>query len=65
MAKAKTNTEDYLRMYRQMMRIRTFEDNANQRHTEADPPRQAFSIRFFYATPDGVGEGPCQHSPPT
>ena len=29
MTDAKTNTEDYLRMYRQMMRIRAFEDQAN------------------------------------
>ena len=28
--KDNSNREDYLRMYRQMVRIRAFEDNANQ-----------------------------------
>ncbi|MFT6775961.1 MAG: TPP-dependent pyruvate/acetoin dehydrogenase alpha subunit, partial [Paracoccaceae bacterium] len=34
----KTNTEDYLRMYTQMVRIRTFEDNANQLYLSAKMP---------------------------
>ena len=34
----KHNTEDYLRMYRQMVRIRTFEDNANQLYLSAKMP---------------------------
>jgi TPP-dependent pyruvate/acetoin dehydrogenase alpha subunit len=38
MVKTKTNTEDYLRMYRQMMRIRSFEDNANQLYLSAKMP---------------------------
>lgn len=31
----KLNSEDYLRVYRQMVRIRTFEDDANQLHLSA------------------------------
>jgi acetoin:2,6-dichlorophenolindophenol oxidoreductase subunit alpha len=34
----KTNTEAYLRMYRQMVRIRAFEDNANQLYLSAKMP---------------------------
>ncbi len=33
-----TNSEDYLRVYRQMVRIRTFEDNANQLYLSAKMP---------------------------
>ena len=36
--KPKHNDEDYLRMYRQMVRIRTFEDNANQLYLDAKMP---------------------------
>ncbi|PXW65548.1 hypothetical protein C7964_1201, partial [Loktanella sp. PT4BL] len=35
---ASSNTEDYLRMYRQMVRIRSFEDNANQLYLSAKMP---------------------------
>ena len=34
----KKNTEAYLRMYRQMVRIRSFEDNANQLYLSAKMP---------------------------
>ncbi len=36
--KPATNAEDYLRMYRQMVRIRTFEDQANQLYLSAKMP---------------------------
>ena len=36
--KSKSNTESYLRMYRQMVRIRAFEDNANQLYLSAKMP---------------------------
>ena len=32
------NTDDYLRMYRQMVRIRAFEDQANQLYLTAKMP---------------------------
>jgi pyruvate dehydrogenase E1 component alpha subunit len=35
---ANPNAADYLRMYRQMARIRTFEDHANQLYLEAKMP---------------------------
>ena len=35
---ARGNTESFLRMYRQMVRIRTFEDNANQLYLSAKMP---------------------------
>ena len=38
MRTAKGNAEDFLRMYRQMVRIRTFEDNANQLYLSAKMP---------------------------
>ena len=36
--KKASNAADYLRMYRQMLRIRTFEDNANQLYLSAKMP---------------------------
>ena len=56
MAKAKTNTEDYLRMYRQMVRIRTFEDNANQLYLSAKMP----GLTHMYSGEEGVAVGICE-----
>jgi len=56
MAKAKTNTEDYLRMYRQMVRIRTFEDNANQLYLSAKMP----GLTHMYSGEEAVAVGICE-----
>ena len=53
---AKTNTEDYLRMYRQMMRIRTFEDNANQLYLSAKMP----GLTHMYSGEEAVAVGICE-----
>ena len=52
-AEPKTNTEDYLRMYRQMMRIRTFEDNANQLYLSAKMP----GLTHMYSGEEAVAVG--------
>lgn len=54
--KAKTNTEDYLRMYRQMVRIRTFEDNANQLYLSAKMP----GLTHMYSGEEAVAVGICE-----
>ena len=56
MAKAKTNTEDYLRMYRQMVRIRAFEDNANQLYLSAKMP----GLTHMYSGEEAVAVGICE-----
>jgi len=56
MAKAKTNTEDYLRMYRQMVRIRTFEDNANKLYLSAKMP----GLTHMYSGEEAVAVGICE-----
>ena len=56
MAKSKTNTEDYLRMYRQMVRIRTFEDNANQLYLSAKMP----GLTHMYSGEEAVAVGICE-----
>ncbi|SDX58890.1 thiamine pyrophosphate-dependent dehydrogenase E1 component subunit alpha [Roseicitreum antarcticum] len=56
MAKAKTNTEDYLQMYRQMVRIRTFEDNANQLYLSAKMP----GLTHMYSGEEAVAVGICE-----
>lgn len=56
MAKAKTNTEAYLRMYRQMVRIRTFEDNANQLYLSARMP----GLTHMYSGEEAVAVGICE-----
>lgn len=56
MAKAKTNTEEYLRMYRQMVRIRTFEDNANQLYLSAKMP----GLTHMYSGEEAVAVGICE-----
>ncbi|TNF19634.1 MAG: thiamine pyrophosphate-dependent dehydrogenase E1 component subunit alpha [Rhodobacteraceae bacterium] len=52
----KTNTEDYLRMYRQMVRIRTFEDHANQLYLSARMP----GLTHMYSGQEAVAVGICE-----
>jgi len=54
--KKKSNTEDYLRMYRQMVRIRTFEDNANQLYLSAKMP----GLTHMYSGEEAVAVGICE-----
>lgn len=56
MTKAKTNTEDYLRMYRQMVRIRSFEDQANQLYLSAKMP----GLTHMYSGEEAVAVGICE-----
>jgi len=56
MAKTKTNTEDYMQMYRQMVRIRTFEDNANQLYLSAKMP----GLTHMYSGEEAVAVGICE-----
>ncbi len=55
-AKKKTNIEDYLRMYRQMVRIRTFEDKANQLYLSAKIP----GLTHMYSGEEAVAVGICE-----
>jgi TPP-dependent pyruvate/acetoin dehydrogenase alpha subunit len=52
----KTNTEDYLRMYTQMVRIRTFEDNANQLYLSAKMP----GLTHMSSGQEAVAVGICE-----
>ncbi|MBB4123233.1 thiamine pyrophosphate-dependent dehydrogenase E1 component subunit alpha [Martelella radicis] len=52
----KHNREDYLRMYRQMVRIRTFEDNANQLYLSAKMP----GLTHMYSGEEAVAVGICE-----
>jgi pyruvate dehydrogenase E1 component alpha subunit len=54
--KPKTNAEDYLRMYRQMVRIRTFEDHANQLYLSAKMP----GLTHMYSGQEAVAVGICE-----
>ncbi len=56
MAKPEANTESYLRMYRQMVRIRTFEDNANQLYLSAKMP----GLTHMYSGEEAVAVGICE-----
>jgi pyruvate dehydrogenase E1 component alpha subunit len=56
MAKAKSNTEEYLRMYTQMVRIRTFEDTANQLYLSAKMP----GLTHMYTGEEAVAVGICE-----
>ncbi len=59
MAKAgakKTNTEAYLTMYRQMVRIRAFEDQANQLYLSAKMP----GLTHMYSGQEAVAVGICE-----
>jgi TPP-dependent pyruvate/acetoin dehydrogenase alpha subunit len=55
-ARNKTNTGDYLRMYRQMVRIRTFEDTANQLYLSAKMP----GLTHMYSGEEAVAVGICE-----
>ena len=55
-AKTMTNSEDYLRMYTQMVRIRTFEDNANQLYLSAKMP----GLTHMYSGEEAVAVGICE-----
>jgi len=52
----KSNADDYLRMYRQMVRIRTFEDNANQLYLSAKMP----GLTHMYSGEEAVAVGICE-----
>ncbi|WP_420406863.1 thiamine pyrophosphate-dependent dehydrogenase E1 component subunit alpha [Hoeflea sp.] len=51
-----SNREDYLRMYRQMVRIRAFEDNANQLYLSAKMP----GLTHMYSGQEAVAVGICE-----
>jgi len=53
---SKKNAEGYMRMYRQMVRIRTFEDNANQLYLTAKMP----GLTHMYSGEEGVAVGICE-----
>lgn len=54
--KKKTNSDAYLRMYRQMVRIRAFEDNANQLYLSAKMP----GLTHMYSGQEAVAVGICE-----
>lgn len=56
-----SNTEDYLRMYRQMVRIRVFEDQANQLYLSAKMP----GLTHMYSGQEAVAVGICEALRPT
>ena len=56
MTDAKTNTEQYLQMYRQMVRIRSFEDQANQLYLSAKMP----GLTHMYSGEEAVAVGICE-----
>ncbi len=51
-----SNTESYLAMYRQMLRIRTFEDHANQLYLTAKMP----GLTHMYSGQEAVAVGICE-----
>ena len=51
-----TNTDEYLRIYAQMVRIRTFEDNANQLYLSAKMP----GLTHMYSGQEAVAVGICE-----
>ncbi|MFT6105526.1 MAG: pyruvate dehydrogenase E1 component alpha subunit [Paracoccaceae bacterium] len=55
-AQTRTNTQDYLQMYTQMVRIRTFEDNANQLYLSAKMP----GLTHMYSGEEAVAVGICE-----
>lgn len=57
MSRAKrTNADDYIRMYTQMVRIRVFEDNANQLYLTAKMP----GLTHMYSGQEAVAVGICE-----
>jgi acetoin:2,6-dichlorophenolindophenol oxidoreductase subunit alpha len=55
-SKKNTNSEAYLRMFTQMVRIRTFEDNANQLYLSAKMP----GLTHMYSGEEAVAVGICE-----
>jgi pyruvate dehydrogenase E1 component alpha subunit len=55
-ARKTTNAESYLRMYRQMVRIRAFEDQANQLYLAAKMP----GLTHMYTGQEAVAVGICE-----
>jgi pyruvate dehydrogenase E1 component alpha subunit len=55
-AKKNSNSEEYLRLYRQMVRIRVFEDNANQLYLSAKMP----GLTHMYSGQEAVAVGICE-----
>ena len=53
---SKKNSETYLRMYRQMVRIRAFEDQANQLYLSAKMP----GLTHMYSGQEAVAVGICE-----
>jgi pyruvate dehydrogenase E1 component alpha subunit len=51
--KNKHNTEFYLRLYKQMTKIRVFEDNANQLYLDAKMP----GLTHMYSGEEAVAVG--------
>ncbi|MCB8839949.1 thiamine pyrophosphate-dependent dehydrogenase E1 component subunit alpha [Aurantimonas sp. VKM B-3413] len=56
MNEPQANAEAYLRMYRQMVRIRAFEDNANQLYLSAKMP----GLTHMYSGQEAVAVGICE-----
>ena len=56
MLAAKSNSDTYLRMYRQMVRIRAFEDQANQLYLSAKMP----GLTHMYSGQEAVAVGICE-----
>lgn len=55
-SKSRKNSDAYLRMYRQMLRIRAFEDNANQLYLSAKMP----GLTHMYSGQEAVAVGICE-----
>ena len=55
------NTQDYLRMYRQMVKIRIFEDNANRLYLEAKMP----GLTHMYSGEEAIAVGICEALKPS
>ncbi len=53
---ANSNADDYIRMYKQMVRIRTFEDNANQLYLDTKMP----GLTHMYSGQEAVAVGICE-----
>lgn len=60
-AKKKVSADDALRMFRQMVRIRTFENNANQLYLSAKMP----GLTHMYSGEEAVAVGICEALLPT
>lgn len=56
MSEPQANAEAYLRMYRQMVRIRAFEDNANELYLSAKMP----GLTHMYSGQEAVAVGICE-----